>query len=397
MRHDNVSDVTPMLRARRRAQGTDEDSGTNDPATESEELSALDASGEDAGDAAGRISHGRVPAATDGDRGSVRRGRLTTPIFLATAATAVVAGAALVGPHLWTAGPKVRSLASSAAKTTTPSVTVAARDVPPANALTPPAMPSPAGQEDASNTEEPFSGAGIPGPPAVAAVPSAPAQPTPAIAPAPAPAPAQPQPSSPVSQPGTPPLTAVPTAIQTVSPAPSAQPVPTVSADTESPAPSRDEMLELNLAKQMAGLADHLATLEKQVSSLQVSLGERIGAAGGRMDELQHREDLVEKTLTTIQAATARPQETGPARSPQSHATPPNSVARPIAPTGPSEPARPVYHVQAGAPGIAILQDSSGNAIRVVNDDTVPGWGAVKGITQIGNAFVVHTEHGVIR
>lgn len=395
MRHDNVSDVTPMLRARRRAQGTDESSGTNNPATESEELSALDASDEDAGEAAGRISHGRVPAATDGDRGSGRRRRLSKPIFLATAATAVVAGAVLVGPHLWTAGPKGRSLASSAAKTTTPSVAVSARDVPPANALTPPAMPSPAGQEDASNTDEPFGGAGIPGPSAVAAVPSAPALPTPAIAPAPAPA--QPQASSPVSQPGTPPLTAVPTPVQTPSPGPSAQPVPTVSAGTESPAPSRDEMLELNLAKQMAGLADHLATLEKQVSGLQVTLGERIGAAGGRMDELQHREDLVEKTLTTIQAATVRPQETGPARPPQSHATPPNSVARPIAPTSPSEPARPVYHVQAGAPGIAILQDSSGNAIRVVNDDTVPGWGAVKGITQIGNAFVVHTEHGVIR
>ncbi len=201
MRHDNVSDVTPMLRARRRAQGTDEDSGTNDPATESEELSALDASGEDASEAGGRISHGRVPAATDGERGSPGRRRLTTPMFLATAATAVVAGAALVGPHLWNAGPKGRSLSSSAAKTPPPSVAVAARDVPPANALTPPAMPSPAGQEDAPNTDEPFGGAGIPGPSAVATVPSAPAQPTPAIAPAPAPAPApaQPQPSSPVS------------------------------------------------------------------------------------------------------------------------------------------------------------------------------------------------------
>ena len=57
---------------------------------------------------------------------------------------------------------------------------------------------------------------------------------------------------------------------------------------------------------------------------------------------------------------------------------------------------RPHYVVDAGAPGIAILQDNAGDAIRVEPGAEVPGWGKVETITEGRSGWIVRTAAGVI-
>lgn len=102
-------------------------------------------------------------------------------------------------------------------------------------------------------------------------------------------------------------------------------------------------------------------------------LNTMLGKVEGEMIERRHRENSLDEERRTPKTA-GKPHSQPDAPSP-----------------------RPAYHVQAAASGIAILQDSSGNSIRVENGETVPGWGIISAITQDGSGWVVHTEHGNIR
>jgi len=79
----------------------------------------------------------------------------------------------------------------------------------------------------------------------------------------------------------------------------------------------------------------------------------------------------------------------------------PAASAKTVAPAAPPPLVRSVsdYHIQAASPGLAMLStaDDGGSSIQVGVGDEVPGIGQVLSIYQTGNAWVVKTDHGVIR
>ena len=60
------------------------------------------------------------------------------------------------------------------------------------------------------------------------------------------------------------------------------------------------------------------------------------------------------------------------------------------------------YRVQAASPGLALLTEverggGDGAQIQVIVGGTIPGYGRVKSIAQIGSSWSVKTENGDIR
>jgi hypothetical protein len=145
------------------------------------------------------------------------------------------------------------------------------------------------------------------------------------------------------------------------------------------------------------------------MSDLQQGLDDRVasgmGTLGGRLDELQHRQDQMDQTLIHMATNTASKTDVQASNStsPASSVAPVAAVARPPARSPkrargdkPAVPARPTYRVQAGAPDIAILQDATGDATRVEPGSTIPGWGTVESISADDRGWVVKTSGGVI-
>ena len=194
---------------------------------------------------------------------------------------------------------------------------------------------------------------------------------------------------------------------------------PAVEAPSTTPTqPSAEDRLLVEVSHRMEELSDHVDALEHQLDTTQQAIGERlatsIGEFGGRLDELRHREDMLE-TQAHEQAA-SRPQ---PAPPPTPEAVAPANAApsaTPSAKTVPApekKPARresahreaptapavslPHYTVQAAAPDIAILTGPEGNPIRVEPGTDLGAWGKVASVRQERNGWVVQTDHGVIR
>ena len=270
-------------------------------------------------------------------------------------------------------------------------------------ALTPPTLGTPDVSEKqaqeplVAQNDDPFAGEGMSAPidppaaPKPAAVKAAPTiSTTPAVADQTPNAPAVPT-SQAAPAPQTQPVVSV---------APAAAPVPSVASPTSS---SPDAALELEMAKQLKALDDHVAALQKNVDAMQDNLtgalNRGLGEFKGRLDELQHHEDQTDRALQASQSALAHPARDHSSAAPVAPRA--VSVVQPHPSAEPSAPkAAPVhlpqFTVQAGAPGIAILQDEQGNASRVEAGSVIPGWGPVITITSSGSRWVVRTPKGLI-
>lgn len=417
MRHDNVEDAVPILRARKRAvratsSGTHEEGAPAEESLGRPQMSADDVE-ESTGEASEQKKRGLLAASgMSEDAGSLRGGRRR--LFAGTGLTVlaiagIIGGAALLAPRFGILVPFINDAPHArpypvAAQTSAKPLTQLSQ-----NALTPPALSGPAvaierrapTQDQAPanpSVDDPFGGEGVdiaskaqPTPPVLQRQPIA----VPLTADASAAASAQSAPTPGAAQTGSVP-----------SPQNASEPHPAYHPEPEPPKPSLDEALELQLANKLQTVDDHVSALEKQMAAVQQALQERIstgfGKVDGRIDELQHRQDQSDQTLRSVQASSTQPVRSGNSTiqphavvKPLTHAAPVPVAAARTTPSVVTEN-RPAYRVQAGAPDIAILQDASGDAIRVQTGSTVPGWGHVEGVVQAGSGWVVRTEKGVI-
>lgn len=184
------------------------------------------------------------------------------------------------------------------------------------------------------------------------------------------------------------------------------------ATNREQAVPQKPDMgsdkLFIEMHHQLDTMSNQMKELESKLETAQQALNERVsvglGKIDGRLDELQHREDLIEsqkKTELAPQPQAAQPKVLTPA-APKT--TDQSSVpvkeehhAPKKASKEPTPAPLPHYTVQAGAPDIAILTDSAGTPIRVQPGSSLDGWGNVLSVEQSGNTWLVKTEHGTIR
>lgn len=173
------------------------------------------------------------------------------------------------------------------------------------------------------------------------------------------------------------------------------------AASPESPSP--DTALELEMARQLKTLDDHVAVLQKNVDTIKdnltATLNRSLGEVQGRLDELQHHEDQTDRALQANQPALihdTHEHNAAASAAPKTVTTPQPRQSKEQNTPKPSPVHLPQFTVQAGAPGIAILQDEQGNASRVEVGSLIPGWGAVITITSSGSRWVVRTPKGLI-
>ncbi|AAW59683.1 hypothetical protein [Gluconobacter oxydans] len=328
------------------------------------------------------------------------RSRLLVGTALAVlGAGGLLGGAVAVGAHFGVPIPFVNDR-PRASITTTPDAPAVPSARKSAFTLAPPALGTPdvpekrIQQPSVAQNDDPFGGEGMTAPvdpPATtkpAEIKAAPVIPVP-----PAVADGAPNASAmPTSQ-----AVSAPQAQSAVSAAPAAAPLPSVAS------PSPDAALELEMAKQLKTLDDHVAALQKNVDAMQdnltATLNRGLGEFKGRLDELQHHEDQTDRALQASQSALTHPAHDHSSAAPVTPRA--VSVAQPHPSAEPSTPKPapvhlPQFTVQAGAPGIAILQDEQGNASRVEAGSVIPGWGPVITITSSGSRWVVRTPKGLI-
>ncbi|WP_249203173.1 hypothetical protein [Gluconobacter kondonii] len=316
----------------------------------------------------------------------------------------LLGGAVAVGAHFGVPIPFVNDRPSASIITTpaAPAVPSAQKS---AFTLAPPALGTPdvpekrVQQPSVAQNDDPFGGEGMTAPvdpPAAtkpAEIKAAPVIPVPPAVADGAPNASAVPPSQAVS---------APQAQSAVSAAPAAAPVPSPSVAPPA-SPSPDAALELEMAKQLKALDDHVAALQKNVDAMQdnltATLNRGLGEFKGRLDELQHHEDQTDRALQASQSALTHPARDHSSAAPVAPRA--VSVVQPHPSAEPSAPkAAPVhlpqFTVQAGAPGIAILQDEQGNASRVEAGSVIPGWGPVITITSSGSRWVVRTPKGLI-
>lgn len=168
------------------------------------------------------------------------------------------------------------------------------------------------------------------------------------------------------------------------------------------------DRLFIEMHKQLDIMSNQMKELQDRLESTQQALNERVstglGKIDGRLDELQHREDLLEtqkKTEPQPGASPVQSKVSTPVAEKSKDVTPDvaehHSAKKSTKSPAPAPAPLPHYTVQAGAPDIAILMDSSGTPLRVQPGTSLDGWGNVLSVSASGNGWVVKTEHGTIR
>lgn len=399
MRREDTGEVVEMLRPQKRSTDRTGKQAGDGPMPQEAELS------DNRADAPEETTAGRRKPLNAQDGKEDRAPRAPRSRLLVGTALAVLGvggllgGAVAVGAHFGVPIPFVNDR-PRASITTTPAVPSAQKS---AFTLAPPALGTPDAPEkrtqqpSVAQNDDPFGGEGMTAP----VDPPATTKPTeikaaPVIPVPPAVADGAPNASAvPPSQ-----AVSTPQAQSAVSAAPAAAPVASIASPAS---PSPDAALELEMAKQLKALDDHVAALQKNVDAMQdnltAALNRGLGEFKGRLDELQHHEDQTDRALQASQSALAHPAREHSSAVPVAPRA--VSVAQPHPSAEPSAPkAAPVhlpqFTVQAGAPGIAILQDEQGNASRVEAGSVIPGWGPVITITSSGSRWVVRTPKGLI-
>ncbi|WP_338333638.1 hypothetical protein [Acetobacter sp. LMG 32666] len=168
---------------------------------------------------------------------------------------------------------------------------------------------------------------------------------------------------------------------------------------------SASDRLFIEMHRQLTDMSNQMKELQAKLDTTQQALNDRIstglGKIDGRLDELQHREDLIEsqkrpEPTSSSQGTTPKAAPTDTRANPVSTALSDHHTVKKIT-KDPTPAPLPHYSVQAGAPDIAILMDSSGTPLRVQPGSNIDGWGNVLAVMPAGNGWVVKTEHGIIR
>ncbi|GBR20288.1 MULTISPECIES: hypothetical protein [Asaia] len=184
--------------------------------------------------------------------------------------------------------------------------------------------------------------------------------------------------------------------------------------------------LILELARQIGAvktqnekMAADLADAKKELATLVTDNAAGFGTVNGALGEIRHRVDRIDDSLRArAEPATTEPSEkpaqaagaknTAPAAASQPHPpSPAASATAAAAKTRPAVPlpARKAYRVTSGSPSVALIVGNDGQT-RMVHpvgmaelpgDSSLPGWGAITELRQVGENWEVVTEHGVIR
>jgi hypothetical protein len=163
-----------------------------------------------------------------------------------------------------------------------------------------------------------------------------------------------------------------------------------------------DQIKVLNMVTEIAAMVRDLKVAQTE---LQTDLQKSSGAANAELQDLERRVAMLETSRAVDAAKTAGQPASSSAPEPSSLAAAAAvrvTHAEAALPDTGSDPAKRVrYHVQAASPGLAMLAqiDRSGGdgaELQIAVGDSIPGYGKVKSIGQIGPRWVVTTEHGVI-
>lgn len=215
--------------------------------------------------------------------------------------------------------------------------------------------------------------------------------------------------------------------------APAPQPAAPIGAEPTSPPASAavavaggQAALILELTRQIGAvktqnekMAADLADTKKALATLVTDNAAGFGTVNGALGEIRHRVDRIDDSLRARpEPATTEPSEnpvqaagaknTAPAAASQPHPpSPAASATAAAAKTRPAVPlpARKAYRVTSGSPSVALIVGNDGQT-RMVHpvgmaelpgDSSLPGWGAITELRQVGENWEVVTEHGVIR
>lgn len=195
-----------------------------------------------------------------------------------------------------------------------------------------------------------------------------------------------------------------------------AAPVPVPDTDAASraqrllagPMSSDEQVKVLELVTQMATMVRDQRT---QIGALRADFAKTKLDDQARLADFARRVDLAEATRA-VAAATGNDSVTIPL--PPAPMGPNPAAVRPVMAMGPvtvtrADMAVPAaaseakhYRVQAASPGLALLSEverggGDGAQIQVIVGGTIPGYGRVKSIAQIGSSWSVKTESGDIR
>ena len=195
-----------------------------------------------------------------------------------------------------------------------------------------------------------------------------------------------------------------------------AAPVPLPDTDAASraqrllagPMSSDEQVKVLELVTQIATMVRDQRT---QIGALRADFAKTKLDDQARLADFARRVDLAEATRA-VAAATGNDPVTIP--SPPAPSGPNTAAVRPVMAMGPvtvtrADIAVPAaaseakhYRVQAASPGLALLSEverggGDGAQIQVIVGGTIPGYGRVKSIAQVGSSWSVKTENGDIR
>jgi len=167
------------------------------------------------------------------------------------------------------------------------------------------------------------------------------------------------------------------------------------------PLATPDQIKVVNMVAEVAAM---VRDLKIQQAELRSDLQKSSGQTGAELADLQRRVSLIEADRaldaarnaglpTAPSAAAQHPDTTPPVRLTRADATLPDH--------GSDAGERVRYHVQAASNGLAMLAEvdrsgGDGADLQVNVGDSIPGYGKVKSIGQVGARWVITTEHGTI-
>jgi len=216
---------------------------------------------------------------------------------------------------------------------------------------------------------------------------------------------------------------------------PAPQPAAPIGAEPTSPPASAavaggQAALILELARQIGAvktqnekMAADLADTRKALATLVTDNAAGFGTVNGALGEIRHRVDRIDDSLrarpepataelpekpvqaagtkSTAPAAASQPRPPAPAAPATAAAAAAATKIRPVVPVA----VRKAYRVTSGSPSVALIVGNDGQT-RMVHpvgmaelpgDSSLPGWGTITELRQVGENWEVVTEHGVIR
>ena len=202
-----------------------------------------------------------------------------------------------------------------------------------------------------------------------------------------------------------PPATPVQPAVAVTAPASDADATSRAQRLLAGPMTSDEQVKVLELVTQMATIVHDQ---KAQIGALRADFAKTKLDDQARLADFARRVDMAEATRA-VAAASGSEALAAPAAAPSANnvAVRPATAMAPIAITRadvavPTTQEAKHYRVQAASPGLALLSEverggGDGAQVQVIVGGSIPGYGRVKSIAQIGSSWAVRTENGDIR